>query len=329
MVPGYACGKVNLVPELRHDAVSGRRVIVAPERDARPHSSRPLDAGANPPTDCPFCHGNEHATPPEVHRTGAGKPDTTGWAVRVVPNLYPIVGGGHADSSATGAHEVVVLCPDHFRSFGMLDDDQAVDVFTVLRERTLAHLAAGHRQVQVFINHGKEAGASLAHPHAQVVALDFVPPANEAALARFERAGADLVGEQITEVGDGSLAVSGGPAPAWCPHASGSPYEIRIAHRTPRASFQHASDDEISLVAIGLRDSLARLAAAVGDVPYNVIVHSAPPSTPDAAFHWYLEVLPRLSIVAGFEMGTGVFVNIVAPEVAAPRLRGGDPGERI
>ena len=311
------------MPELRHDPVSGRQVVVAPERDARPHSSRPLGADTDPPAGCPFCRGNEHATPPEVHRTGTGAPDTTGWAVRVVPNLYPIVGGDHAGVDATGAHEVVVLGPDHFRSFGMLDDHQAVDVVTVLRDRTRAHHAAGHRYVQVFVNHGKEAGASLAHPHAQVVALDFVPPVTERALERFAVAEADLVARQLTDVDGGPLAVSGGPAPAWCPHASGSPYEIRIAHRDARAGFGDATDDEIKAVAIALRDALAALAATVGDVPYNVILHSAPNSAPDPAFHWYVEILPRLSIVAGFEMGTGVFVNIVAPEVAATRLRDG------
>jgi len=306
-------------------------VIVAPERDARPQSSRPLGDATDPPVDCPFCHGNERATPPEVHRTGTGAPDTTGWAVRVFPNLYPIVGGEHGAAGATGAHEVVVLCPDHFRTFGMLDDDQALDVVTVLRNRTRAHLAAGHRHVQVFINHGKEAGASLAHPHAQVVALDFAPPATEAALSRFASAEADLVERQITEVDGGPLWLSGGPAPAWCPHASGSPYEIRITHRAARAEFADATDDEIGAVAIVLRDSLARLAATAGDVPYNVIVHSAPLSPPgprpgsQPTFHWYVEVLPRLSIVAGFEMGTGVFVNIVAPEAAASRLRDGTP----
>jgi UDPglucose--hexose-1-phosphate uridylyltransferase len=314
------------VPELRHDPVSGRRVVVAPERDARPRSSRPLGADADPPADCPFCPGNEHATPPEMHRTGTGAPDTTGWAVRVVPNLYPIVGGDHAGTGATGAHEVVVLCPDHFRTFGMLDDDQAVDVVSVLRDRTRAHHAAGHRSVQVFVNHGKEAGASLAHPHAQVVALDFVPPVTEGALERFAAAETDLVARQLTEIDGGPLAVSEGPAPVWCPYASGAPYEMRIAHRDACAGFADATDDEIRAVAIALRDALAALAATVGDVPYNVMVHSAPNAAPDPAFHWYLEILPRLSIVAGFEIGTGVFVNIVTPEVAATRLRDGAAG---
>jgi UDPglucose--hexose-1-phosphate uridylyltransferase len=220
-----------------------------------------------------------------------------------------------------------VFSPDHFRSFGLLDDDQAVAVVAVLRERAHTNVAAGHRSVQVFVNHGKEAGASLAHPHAQVVALDFVPPATEAALERFATAETDLVARQLVAVDGGPLSVAGGPAPAWCPHASASPYEIRIAHRGAGASFADATDDEIDAVAITLRDSLAALAATAGDVPYNVVVHSAPPPTPTPGFHWYVEILPRLSVFAGFEMGTGLFVNIVAPEVAASRLRAGAPAE--
>ena len=308
------------MPELRHDPVSGRLIVVAPERSTRPHTYRPINAPADPPDDCPFCRGNEHKTPPEVCRTGPGEPDATEWRVRVVPNLYPIV-GGPAATGVTGVHEVVVLCPDHNRSFAMLDDDQAIELLTVLRDRTRAHLAAGHEYVQVFINHKKEAGASLAHPHAQVVALDFVPPAVESALARFEAAGVDLVDSQITEVDGGLLSIAGGPAPAWCPRASASPYEIRIAHRASRSGFSDATDNEIGAVAIALRDSLARLGSAAGDIAYNVILHSAPAAVPTTYFHWYVEILPRLSVVAGFEMGTGVFVNVVTPEIAAARLR--------
>jgi UDPglucose--hexose-1-phosphate uridylyltransferase len=319
---------VTRVPELRHDAVSGRLVIVAPERDARPHTSKALGDATTPPVDCPFCHGNERETPPEVYRTGPGAPETPGWNVRVVPNLYPIVGGEHATGGATGAHEVAVLCPDHNRSFAMLDDDQAADLLMVLRDRTRAHIGEGHRHVEVFINHGKEAGASLAHPHAQIVALDLVPPAIGAAVARFEAAGTDLITAQISEVEGGPLSVSDGSAPVWCPNGSGTPYEIRLAHRSPRCGIEAATDDEMRTVAIALRDALARLATMVGDAPYNVIVHGAPPETGAAWFHWYVEVLPRLSVVAGFEMGTGLSVNIVAPESAAARLRGADPRAR-
>ena len=161
-----------------------------------------------------------------------------------------------------------MLCPDHFRSFGMLDDDQAVEVLTVLRDRTRAHLEAGHAAVQVFVNHGKEAGASLAHPHAQVVALDFVPPAVVAATARFAGAGTDLVAEQLAETRRRALLVSDGPAPSWCPHASGSPYEIRIAHRAAGAGFDRRDRRR------GPRQSRSRCAtrwrasrAAAGDVP--------------------------------------------------------------
>ncbi|HEX5585709.1 MAG TPA: hypothetical protein VFZ17_00235, partial [Acidimicrobiia bacterium] len=171
--------------ELRFDALSGQLAIVAAGRAARPHTvaddAPERDAG---PEHCPFCGGHEAMTPPEVCRTGEGAPQTPGWRVRVVPNLYPIVGGPGAGPGATGAHEVVVLGPDHRRSFGGLDDDQAVEVLQVLRDRAAAHLRDGHAYVVALVNHRRAAGASIAHPHAQVVALDFVPPEAQAAGAR-------------------------------------------------------------------------------------------------------------------------------------------------
>ncbi|MEY3362065.1 MAG: Galactose-phosphate uridylyltransferase, partial [Actinomycetota bacterium] len=172
--------------ELRVDPVTGTPVIVAPGRAARPHTTaRPADA--TPPGACPFCTGNEHETPPEVLRTGTGAPGAPGWRVRVVPNLYPVVGGIGARPGATGAHEVVILSPDHDAPLGALPDPGAIEVLTVLRDRVRFHLAAGRAHVQPLINHGRAAGASIAHPHAQIIAVDLVPPL---VLARGERAGA-------------------------------------------------------------------------------------------------------------------------------------------
>ncbi|HWW45163.1 MAG TPA: galactose-1-phosphate uridylyltransferase, partial [Acidimicrobiia bacterium] len=179
--------------ELRQDELSGRWVLLAPGRAARPHTFASPEPDARGPDACPFCPGNEHLTPPEVYRTGGGAPDTPGWRVRVVPNLYPIVGGPEAGPGATGAHEVVVLSPDHRQDLGALDDDQTVEVFGVLRDRSRALARDGHAHVQVAVNHRPGAGASIEHPHAQVLALDFVPPAVEAALSRFEAAATDLV----------------------------------------------------------------------------------------------------------------------------------------
>jgi UDPglucose--hexose-1-phosphate uridylyltransferase len=237
----------------------------------------------------------------------------------VFPNLYPIVGGPDAGPGTTGAHEVVVLSPDH-RSLAQLDDDAAAEVFTVLRDRVRAHLGGGHAYAVAIINHLRAAGASIAHPHGQVFALDFVPPAVEAALARTRAAGRDLV---VEDAAPEPLIVTREPVRVWCPHASTSPYVMRAAHPAAGAHFDEADDDIVASVGIAVRDALARLATALGDVPYNLVVHTAPPAT--TPFHWYVDLTPRVSVIAGFEQATGVLVNTVSPEQAACMLRDATP----
>jgi len=309
--------------ELRRDELADRWVLLAPGRAARPHTfPPPTGAATTTPADCPFCPGHEHMTPPEVYRPGRGAPQTPGRRVRVVPNLYPIVGGDDPGPGATGAHEVAVLSPAHHLSFAQLDEAQATELLTVLRDRARHHLAAGRAFVQVVINHGAAAGASIAHPHAQLVALDFVPPAAEQAVRRARAAGRDLVVEDRERSGD-ALRVFDGAAPSWCPHAAGTPYEFRIALRVLGANFDDADDAQIAAVAQTARATLARLAAVVGDVPYNLVVHTAPPDTAPDAFHWYVEVQTRIAVIAGFEQGTGILVNTTPPELAAAQLRDG------
>ena len=303
--------------ELRRDELSGRWVLLAPGRAARPTTFATPGHGEEARPACPFCPGNEQETPPEVARTGEGRPDTPGWRVRVVPNLYPIVGG---DGGGSDAHEVLIFTPEHDRSFGLLSDDGAVEAMTVLRDRVRHHLGAGCAYVQAAVNHGPAAGASIEHPHAQIIALDFVPPAVVAALDRVAGAGDDLVAAAAAAAPGRGLAVVEGPAPVWCPQAASSPYQMRVAHRSTRARFDEATDAEIAVVARALRTAVARLTAVVGDAAYNLVVHTAPPG-PVGFFHWYVEVQPRLTVPAGFELGTGIDVNVVAPEDAAVQLR--------
>lgn len=315
------------MPELRHDPISGRAVIVAVERAARPFTVETPPDGDGSERACPFCEGNEGMTPPEVHRTGEGEPETPGWRVRVVPNLYPIVERaappGEGFPRVTGTHEVVILSPDHDASFGKLDDAAATEVMTVIRDRVREHLGAGSQHVQVFVNQGQAAGASIAHPHAQIVALDLVPPAADALLGRF--ATTDLVAKELADARRDDLVVVDGPAPAWTPFAAWVPYGMRVAHRSTRARIDEATDPEVGVVAVGLRDALAALHRTLGDVPYNVVFRTAPVGLPNHEFHWHLDVLPRVSIVAGFEEGTGMWVNTVAPEQAARLLRDAGP----
>jgi UDPglucose--hexose-1-phosphate uridylyltransferase len=298
--------------QLRHDRLSGCDVIVAAARAGRPTTfrvERDTDAAG---ADCPFCPGNEHRTPPEIARAGLGEPGGTGWQVRTFPNLYPIV----------ETHEVVVLAPDH-RSFGELDDDEAVAVVTMLHDRVGAHLEAGAPYGVAIVNHRRAAGASIAHPHAQVFALDTVPRPVEAMVARVRDAGTDLVHddastpELVVTRRDGVVT--------WCPPASTSPYFLRIAHDDAGPRFDRSPSSVTDGVALALRDALRRLRTVLDDAPYNVVLRTAPAtgaSGDAASYHWYLDVIPRLSVVAGFEQATGILVNVVPPEQAAALLRG-------
>lgn len=293
--------------ELRHDPLSGHDVIVAAGRAARPSTFAPASPDAAGTEGCPFCPGHERETPPEVARTGPGAPDTPGWRVRAFPNLYPIV----------EAHEVVVLSPDHQRSFADLHDDEAAEVVTMLRDRVHAHLQGGHVYSVAILNHLRGAGASIAHPHAQVFALDAIPVAVGEALARVRIAGADLV---TRDAADPDLVVArhGGIA-LWCPYASTAPYQLRLAHDRAGAHFDEAPDAVVAAVAVALRDALTRLRTTLGNAPYNVVVPTAPRG--DEPFHWYVEIVPRLTVVAGFEQATGILVNTVPPDVSARELR--------
>ncbi len=255
-------------------------------------------------------------------RTGPGEPGEPGWRVRVFPNLYPVVGGPDAIAGATGEHEVVALSPDHDRAFGALTHDEAAEVLTVLRDRSQAHKLAGRQHVQVLLNQGRDAGASIAHPHAQVIALDFVPPAVGVATERFAEDGADLVLADLADaVGRDQGVIVGDEVAAWCPTGSASPFEVRLAAVGGGPHFDEATAAQVLGIAVVLRDTLAALGRVLGDPAYNVVVHTAEPGA-DVRFHWWVAVTPRVSVVAGFEMGTGVLVNTVEPIDAAEQLRG-------
>jgi UDPglucose--hexose-1-phosphate uridylyltransferase len=308
--------------ELRRDDLTGTCVILAPSRATRPGDAvrvepatpaKPEPSGTESP--CPFCSGHETMTPPEVARTGGGEREQPGWRVRVVPNLYPVVGNG-----VEGAHEVVVLSPSHEADFAALDEDLATEVFTMLRDRAAHHLARGLRHAQPFINHGRAAGASLPHPHAQLVVLGFVPPRVDMLLDRFVRAERDLVADACDRARGTSYLVADGQAVVWCPPASWAPFLARAALPEAGGRFDEASDDDIRAIAVAVRDTLAAQKRVLGDIAYNVVIETGPAG--DARpFHWWVDLAPRVTVVAGFELGTGLWVNVVPPDAAAEALR--------
>jgi UDPglucose--hexose-1-phosphate uridylyltransferase len=308
------------VQELRTDELTGACVIVAPGRATRPTVySTPANAptaGAIPDS-CPFCPGHEAMTPPEVQRAGPGEPDAPGWQVRVIPNLYPIVG---QEPGIPGAHDVIVMSPAHDKQLDALTLDGAIAVVAALRERAARHLEAGFVHAQPLVNHGRAAGASIEHPHAQLVAIAFIPPTVDSALNRFAAAGRDLVADAINRARTGPELVRAGSAVTWCPPASTSPFFIRIACPDGAARFDRSPDDDVRALAEALRDAVARLHAVLGEISYNIVVNSAPRDDP-RPFHCWIDIIPRIGVLGGFELGTGLLVNPVAPETAAQMLR--------
>ncbi len=335
------------MPELRIDPLTGLKTIVAGERAGRPGGG--FSAEAQPPLDPesdPFLEGHEDRTPPEVYalRPGGGGPDSPGWKVRVVPNLYPAlaelpVAGGQlpedidplasgrgepgffASQPAEGAHEVIVNSPRAVTSLHQLAPEEVETAMGIWRERMLAHDASPY--VHLIVNEGRDAGASLPHTHAQLYALPFVPAAIARERERFTAYAtrtmggnllADLVQEEvrrherIVAIDDEAVAIA--------PYGSRLPYQLMIAPRRARERFE---DDGPTGAAL-LHDVLGRLARRLGaNPPLNLWVRTAPRGADH--FCWRIDVMPRLTYLAGLELGTGLHLNIVAPERAAAELR--------
>ena len=326
------------MPEVRIDALTGQRTIVASDRATRPGGG--LSATPSEPIDeekDPFLEGHEDRTPPEtyaVRRNGSGA-DTPGWSVRVVPNLYPALDPESSDpepfakpdlftaSPARGAHEVVINAPQPVTSLAHLQVSQVRAAVDVWRQRMRTHFEAGAAYVHVIVNERREAGASLPHTHAQIYALDFVP----AAVARErERFGAyaqrtmganllqDLVQEEV-KLRERIVAIDD-EAVLIAPYGALLPFQLMLAPREPRARFE---DDGPTGAAL-LHEALSRLGRRLGNVPpLNLWVRTAPRGADH--FCWRIDIVPRLTHMAGLELGAGVHLNIVAPEQAAAELR--------
>jgi UDPglucose--hexose-1-phosphate uridylyltransferase len=323
-------------PEVRIDALSGQRTIVAGARAGRPGGElsatapEPLD----PSTD-PFLEGHEDRTPPELYavRPNGGAADSPGWSVRVVPNLYPALTATPTEperdanpdlfwaTSAYGAHEVIVNSPRPVMSLGELDPADVAHAVDVWRERMRIHADAAY--THVIVNERREAGASLPHTHAQLYALGFVP----ATVARErERFGAyatrtmggnmlaDLVQEEVRR--RERIVAIDDHAVLMAPYGSRLPYQLMIAPRVPRMRFEDQGPTGAEL----LHDALNRLAKRLGAFPpLNLWVRTAPSGADH--YCWRIDILPRLTHLAGLELGAGVYLNIVAPERVAAELR--------
>ncbi len=333
------------MPQLRQDPTTKEWIIFAPERARRPNDFRSPAARAEQPAydeRCPFCPGRESDTPLDVlayrESGAAGEP---GWGVRVVPNKFPAlapVGSPQRrvsqdffrEMDGIGYHEVIIETPVHNRFIRCMDPPEVEAFLRAYRERYLA-LRTDRRVklVLVFKNHGESAGTSLLHPHSQLVATPVVPSyirrKYEEAMRYNETTGhclyCDLL-EAERRAGERILLQTPGFT-VFHPFASQSPFETWIVPNRHRPAYSQAGLEEIGELACVLRDVLGRLAELLNDPDYNYVLHSAPADGEDEDYyHWHLQIVPRLSRIAGFEIGSGMRINTSRPEDTARLWRG-------
>jgi UDPglucose--hexose-1-phosphate uridylyltransferase len=330
------------MPELRKDPVVGRWVVVSTERGHKPSDFSTRVEEKKAEATCPFCAGREAATPPEVTAVRAhGERNQPGWSVRVVPNKFPALQvegdlarraeGLYDRMHGVGAHEVIIETPDHVPDFADLPEEQIARVLGVFRER-LADLRNDKRLRYglVFKNHGEAAGASLEHTHAQLIATPIVPKAVQEELegARLyhelkERCVFCDIVHQETAEGNGRRVIRATDRfVAIVPFAARFPFECWILPRTHEPVFEAGDAGQDRALAEVLRDLLQRLNLALDRPPYNLVIHTSPYRDSDHEYyHWHIEIMPTLTKIAGFEWGSGFYINPTPPEESAAFLR--------
>ena len=328
------------MPELRKDPISDRWVIFSPARSRRP-SEYSRSGEAPLPESSDFAQGNEDRTPPEIYaiRPDGSDANTPGWQLRVVPNKFPaIMRDNPAVTSASplfqrrpaiGAHEVVIETGNSDSSLADLSTAELAQVLRCFRDRIRALKAEGRFQyVQVFKNHGQNAGATIRHSHSQIMAFPDIPEEisreMQSASAHFSREGrcifCDLLEAENQQ--EERLIAQNDLFQALSPFAARVSCETWILPRTHHSHFEGHSDEDLHLLADLLRIALVKINRVLGFPPYNLILHSAPlrqAALPD--YHWHIEIIPRTSYLAGLEWSCGYYQNALMPEEAARQLR--------
>jgi len=328
------------MPELRKDPITGRWVIISTDRAKRPDDflrERIVRKGGF----CPFCTGHEERTPHEIlaYRPNGGSANSPGWTVRVVPNKFPALGiegdlarrgdGLFDKMNGVGAHEVIIETPDHDVDLASLPDKRVEDVLWAFRDRILdLKKDKRFRYVLIFKNHGGPAGASMEHSHSQLIALPIVPirvreevDGSKVYYGQKERCiYCDIIRQEVqSEVrviadSDSFLTVA--------PYAPRFPFETWILPKQHESAFENSSSALYEGLARALKNILGRINQALESPAYNLVIHTSPvmESTNDY-YHWHIELMPKLTKVAGFEWGTGFYLNPTPPEEAAAVLR--------
>ena len=340
---------------MRYHPLLDRWVILAPDRRGRPTDQK--DRYLPRVQECPFCPGRESSTPPALYTVPP--PSESGgdgaWRIRVFPNKYPALqpkSADHGNASekggaprelflsreGVGRHEVIVETPEHREDFPDFEQDHLHDVLTVWAGRIrAAYQEQDLAYALLFRNHRARAGASLSHPHSQLIATPVIPKnirqKCEASQAYLERNNRCLICDLLKQEGKAGSRVilETEEFIVFAPFASRFPFEIFIAPKTHNPDFTLSSAENMGQLAALLKDMLCRLREILDDPPYNLVVNTAPNAKhlprelkhqpPERYFHWHIEVLPRLAKAAGFEWGSGFHINAVPPEEAASRLR--------
>lgn len=332
------------MPELRKDPIVGRWVIIATERMARPK-----DFKIQPPTilggsNCPFCPGNESLTPPEImaYRSNGSDRNRPGWSLRVVPNKFPALriegdlgktGAGIYDKmNGVGAHEVIIESPRHEDTLSTISISDFKNVLWAYRDR-LIDLKKDKRfqYILIFKNHGEAAGASLEHTHSQLIALPIIPQSVAIELQscqtffqyRDRCIFCDMIRQEQEEAQRAIFSTPNFLVVA--PYASRFPFETWILPKRHSATFEESTQESIDELTRVFSETLKRLDKVVNRPPYNFILHTAPSNgyfqATQEYYHWHFEIMPVITRVAGFEWGTGFFINPTPPEEAARMLR--------
>ena len=327
------------MPELRQNPISKQWVIIATERAKRPHElvvhrgeEKPIPSYVE---NCPFCPGNEHMTPSESLRVARDGQ----WQIRVVPNKFAALAsqgerirqsdGLKRIISGVGIHEVLVETPDHSRTTALLPVDQVALILQAYKDRYFSITQDPRiEHVTIFKNHGLGAGTSLEHPHSQIIATPIIPPEirnrMEEALRFFDDNSECLFCRVLAEeLRDGVRIVhETARFVAFMPFASLTPFSLWIYPRRHMASFGEIHPEEIQDMALMLRTVLAKVYYGLGNPDFNYVLRTSPAENRHSRFyHWYLTLIPRLTRVAGFELGSGMYINSTLPEANAEFLR--------
>ncbi len=337
------------MPELRKDPIIGRWVIIATERAKRPQEFKVNHNSVAASQDCPFCAGHEQYTPAEISaiRARGAKANGVGWQVRTVPSIVPLLyGSGDLDKrphgiydmmNGVGVHEIIVESPKHISSLDELEPAEISQVLKMYRQRIVeVEKNNNFKYALIFKNHGKAAGESGSiHSRSQLIALPACPKSVKGELDGSKRyfeykdrcVYCDMILQEARDKKRMILDKDGFVAIA--PFASRFPFETWILPKKHSADFSKISDDEIHNLAKAFKEILHKIKVTLSDPPYNYMLHTAPfrrPksgywSTIDQDYHWHIEIIPRLTQVAGFEWGTGFYINPTPPEEAAQFLR--------